>query len=309
MTRALEKTQPNRGSQSNLKSQQRVSYTQLSHTRNSSRKRPWYRGCFLIGVFLSIPIFLYLLAPIRTNVLILGVDDSPERGELGRTDTIILSTVIPLKPYVGFLGIPRDLWVNIPNVGEQRINTAYFFAEAAQAGTGASSTVDTVRQNFGISLQYYLVLHMSGLVSLVDDLGGVEITLETPQGGLPAGSHQLDGASALAFVRERYSADDFSRMQQGQILMMACVRKAVMPDTWKRFPSVVFTIPGVVDTNIPFWAWPRMGIAYLRGSVFGADTRTISREMTSPYLTSGGAQVLLPDWNAINPLLQEMFGE
>ena len=309
MTRALDKTRPNQRSQSNLNLRQQVINTQLSPTLDSGRRRPGYRRCVLTLAFLGFPLFLYLLAPIRTNVLILGVDDSPERGELGRTDTIILSTVVPLKPYVGFLGIPRDLWVNIPNVGEQRINTAYFFSEAAQAGTGASATVDTVRQNFGISLQYYLVLHMSGLVDLVDALGGVEITLETPQGGLPAGSHQLDGANALAFVRERYSADDFSRMQQGQILILACMRKAVEPKTWMRIPGVLFAIPEVVDTNIPVWEWPRMGIAYLRGAIFGVDTRTISRDMASPYLTSGGAQVLIPDWIAINPLLMEMFGE
>jgi LCP family protein required for cell wall assembly len=254
-------------------------------------------------------LFVYFLAPLRTNMLVLGVDDSLGRGDLGRTDTIILTTVVPLLPYVGLLGIPRDLWVEIPNVGEQRINTAYFFAEANQAGTGASATVEAVRQNFGVPLRYYLVLHMSGLIDFVDALGGVDITLETPLGGLPAGQHHLDGAQALAFVRERYSADDFSRMQQGQILIMASFRKAIQPGNWTRLPGAFWALTQVVDANIPVWQWPRLGFAFLRAVLFGVDSRTITREMVTPFQTSGGAQVLAPNWEAINPLLVDMFGE
>src|SRR5688572_6060416 len=89
------------------------------------RKRAW----FLILIFL---ILVYFFAPLRTNFLLLGADDSPSRGSVGRTDTIMLVSVVPLKPYIGVLSIPRDLWVQIAEVGEQRINTAYFFAEAKQ---------------------------------------------------------------------------------------------------------------------------------------------------------------------------------
>lgn len=241
-------------------------------------------------------------------MLILGVDDSIERGNLGRTDTIILATVKPPVPYIGLLGIPRDLWVEVPNVGEQRINTAYFFAEAAQAGAGAPAAVDTVRQNFGVSLRYYLVLHMAGLVDLVDALGGIDITLTEPLGGLPAGSHHLNGTQALAFARERYSADDFSRMQQGQLVIMAAFRKAIQPGTWTRLPGVIWALTQVVDTNLPVWQWPRLFFSLFRSVVFGVDMRTISREMVVPFQTSSGAQVLAPNWEAIHPLVEEMFG-
>src|SRR5690349_1058464 len=78
---------------------------------------------------LLILLLLYFFAPLRTTILLLGTDDSPERGSFGRTDTIILATIVSLKPYVGMLSIPRDLWVSIPNVGEQRINTAYSYVE------------------------------------------------------------------------------------------------------------------------------------------------------------------------------------
>ena len=57
------------------------------------------------------------------------------------------------------------------------------------------------------------------------------------------------------------------------------------------------------------WQWPRLGFAFLRATVFGVDNRTITPEMVTPFQTSGGAQVLAPNWAAINPILEEMFGE
>jgi len=251
----------------------------------------------------------YFVAPLRTNILLLGTDDSPQRGEFGRTDTIQLITVVPLLPYVGMLGIPRDLWVPIPGIGEQRINTAYFFAEAAQPGSGPRAAVETVRQNFGVTVSYFIVVHMTGLVDVIDGLGGIDIILDRAQGGLPAGTHHLDGTQALAFVRERYSADDFSRMQQGQILILATFRQAIRPGNWTRIPGALLAFSNIVETNIPIWQWPRLGFALLRTPLFGIDARTITREMVTPFQTSGGAQVLAPNWEAINPLLREMFGQ
>jgi polyisoprenyl-teichoic acid--peptidoglycan teichoic acid transferase len=89
-------------------------------------------------------ILFYFFAPLRTNILLLGADDSAERGSIGRTDTIILTTIVPLKPHVGMLSIPRDLWVAVPGVGEQRINTAYFFAESKQEGSGPRGAIETI---------------------------------------------------------------------------------------------------------------------------------------------------------------------
>jgi LCP family protein required for cell wall assembly len=258
-------------------------------------------------VLLALTLF-YFLAPLRTNILLLGTDDSPERGSVGRTDTIILGTIVPLKPYVGMLSIPRDLWVSIPNVGEQRINTAYFFAEANQPGSGSRAALQTIRDNFGISVHYYAVIHMLGLTSVVDTLGGVDIDLESPMGEYPAGPHHLNGSDALAFVRERSSSDDFSRMMRTQILLSAVLKKVLYPSNWLSLPRFIVSLTQVVDTNIPLWQWPRLLFALLRAFLFGIDSETITREMVTPFQTSQGAQVLAPNWDAINPLLKRMFG-
>jgi polyisoprenyl-teichoic acid--peptidoglycan teichoic acid transferase len=259
------------------------------------RRRPSW---FLILLFL---ILVYFLAPLRTNFLLLGADDSPSRGSVGRTDTIMLVTVVPLKPYIGVLSIPRDLWVQIPDVGEQRINTAYFFAESQQRGRGGPAAARTIRENFDVPVRYYAVIHMFGLVSLVDALGGVEVS--TSQGSV-----QLNGEQALEFVRERSSSDDFGRMQRTQTLLTAVLRKMLSPASWRDLPALITAVFETVDTNLPPWQWPRLSFALLRSFLFGIDSRTISREMVIPFQTSQGAQVLAPNWEAINPVLSEMFG-
>lgn len=251
---------------------------------------------------------VYFLGPLRTNILLLGTDDSPERGALGRTDTIILTTIVPFRPYVGMLSIPRDLWLPIPGVGEQRINTAYFFAEAQDSGSGSRAIRATIEQNFRVPVQYYALLHMQGLVEVIDALGGVDVVLPRDLGGLTAGSHHLSGPDALALVRERYSSDDFSRMLQGQILLEATVRKMFAPGSWPQLPAVAGALYDAVETDIPIWQWPRLIFAIVRAPLFGVEARTITRDMVVPFTTSEGAQVLAPDWDLILPVVEQMFG-
>jgi len=301
---SLGKTRPSRSQ--GLNDFQPIKILRGEAARNEQKRRQ--RKQRVLFTILAL-LLAYFVAPFRTNMLLLGTDDSPQRGELGRTDTIQLITVVPLLPNVGMLGIPRDLWVPIPGIGEQRINTAYFFAEAAQPGNGPRAAIETVRQNFGVTVRYFIVIHMTGLVDVIDSLGGIDITLDRTQGGLPAGTHHLDGTQALGFVRERYSADDFSRMQQGQILLLATLRQAIRPRNWTCIPGALSAYSNIVETNIPMWQWPRLGFALLRTPLFGIDARTITREMVTPFQTSGGAQVLAPDWEAINPILMEMFGQ
>lgn len=262
---------------------------------------------FWITIFIILA--TYFLAPFRSNILILGTDYLPHRDFLSRTDTNIIITINPLKPYIGMLSIPRDLWLSIPGYGENRINAAYFFAEAAQQGSGPFASIDTVRINFGITLNYYLVIKMDGFVKIIDSLGGVDVDLPSEMGGLPMGVNHLDGIQALAFARERYSADDFSRLKQGQILILAVIKKLFSPLGLIRTPLVFIETLWATETNIPWWLMPRFGLALLRSTSIGIDNRSIDREMVTPFVTNEGAQVLAPNWDAINPVLLEMFGE
>ncbi len=281
--------------------------TQLvrKHREPQERKRRGRRLLILVILLVA----AYFFAPLRTTILFLGIDEAPEGTALGRSDTMILMTVVPLRPYVGMLSIPRDLWVPIPGVGENRINTAHFFAEGAQAGSGPAAAVETVETNFGLNISYFARIKLEGFREIVNALGGVEIQLDAPAAGLPAGRHFLDGQQALAFVRNRQNTDDFSRMANTQVMIKGILTRLLNPLTWPRLPTFFAAVFEAVDTNIPFWQWPRLGLAILRRGIDGIDNRTLEREMVTPFTTSEGASVLLPNWNVINPLLLEMFGQ
>ena len=259
--------------------------------------------CLLVALAFAV----YFLAPLRTDLLVLGIDRVPEGTALGRSDTMILVSVNPLKPDVILFSIPRDLWVNIPDVGENRINTAHFYAEANTPGSGPAAALDTVNQNFHLDIPYYVRLRFDAFQNIVDALGGVTIDLSEDMGGLSAGKHHLDGAQALAFVRDRKGADDFYRMGNGQFMLRAVARQALSPLAWPRLPAVAAVIIQSVDTNLPAWHWPRLALALVRASSSGFDSRAVTREMVSPYTTEGGAQVLLPDWDLILPAVGEVF--
>ena len=284
-----------------------------SGPKPSRRKNPL--GCCLLFLVLVPLVILigalgvYLIGPGRTNILLIGIDARPKEGNLGRTDTMILATYQPLRPYVGLLSIPRDLWVNVPGYGENRINTAHFFAEAAKAGSGPAAAMDVVHQNFGVDVAYYVRLHFNGLKDIVDALGGVDVTLPTDMSGYKAGTYHLNGTEALALVRDRETSDDFFRMSRGQLFIKSILKQALNPINWPRLPAVFLAASQTVDTNLPVWQWPRLAFAILRVGPQGIDARIISREMVTPFVTSGGADVLQPKWGAINPVLMEMFGQ
>ena len=155
---------------------------------------------------------------------------------------------------------------------------------------------------------YTVILRMDGLIGAVDALNGLDVTLSEPMSGYDAGvKYHFDGKNALAFVRSRAGSDDFARMEQGQILLQATYRKLLQPGIWLQIPDLLATLPGLLDTNIPIWQWPRLGLAFLRAGVGGIDARAISREMVAPFVTNQGAQVLAPKWELINPLTEEIF--
>jgi LCP family protein required for cell wall assembly len=265
-------------------------------------------GCSKPLIVLAVVLAAYFFAPFNPTILVLGIDRALEGTAVGRSDTIILAEVQPLSGSVEMLSIPRDLWVPIPGYGESRINAAHAFGEAAQTGSGPQLALQTVRENFGVNVGHYLRIRLEGFASVIDSLGGIQIVLPTATGAYPAGEYAMDGEQALAFVRDR-TGDDFFRMQHGQIFIVAMGKKMLNPLSWVRFPGALIALVQTMDTNVPVWDFPRIGFAILRAVIFsGFDARSIPREATTSWVTENGAQVLLPNWDLIRPLMREMFG-
>jgi LCP family protein required for cell wall assembly len=272
-------------------------------SQNKKHKaRPW------VWILLLLVVFFVFFTPIRVTTLVLGIDWRPAQNPwLGRSDTMILTTLRPVSPQISMLSIPRDLWVPIPNNGVNRINTAHYFAELDKPGTGKEAARQVVEQDFGIKVDYVVRLKFTGFVDMVDALGGVTVDLPKDMSGLSAGKHHLNGTEALKFVRDREGSDDFFRQQRGQLFISAAFKEMLNPLKWIRIPAVMVAASKAVDTDLPFWLWPRVGFGFAFSAIKGFDAHTFDRNSITPWVTDQGAQVLLPNWDLMNPLIDGLF--
>ncbi len=146
------------------------------------------------------------------NYLFVGSDSranlDPELGgffgdfEGQRADVIMLMHVMPGQGKTQILSIPRDLKVEIPGRGTNRVNAAYAFG-------GPDLLVATVKRATGLPIHHYVEVEFGDFADVVDGLGGVKVTFPNPardnKSGLSveAGSVRLDGPQAVSFVRSR----------------------------------------------------------------------------------------------------------
>jgi LCP family protein required for cell wall assembly len=161
-----------------------------------------------------------------------------ERKRLGtgstagrRTDTIMI-VYVPLVGKPALVSVPRDSYVPIPGKGRNKINAAYAFG-------GPELLVRTVEQNTGLRVDSYVEIGFGGFVNIIDSLGGIQMCLpkaikdQDSHLDLPKGCQNLDGTSALGYVRMR-KADprgDIGRMERQREMLSAVANKAASPAT------------------------------------------------------------------------------
>jgi LCP family protein required for cell wall assembly len=257
----------------------------------------------------------------RTNVLVLGLDRRPEQGFVVRSDTIVLTTVDPAGPRVAMLSIPRDLYIDIPGHGPSRINTAHFWGENDVAGGGPALAKQAILENFGVPVDHYVRLDFNGFRAIVDAVGGIEIDVEEPvvdnayptddygtiRIEIPAGRQHMDGETALRYARSRHGSSDFERGQRQQQILVALAQRMLVPEAWPRWPTVYAVVMANVDTDLGPLDLIVMAPTLLQVGPEGIERRAIDREMTQPWTTPTGGAVLLPRWEVIMPVVQELF--
>jgi len=238
-----------------------------------------------------------------------------------RSDVLILATVYPAGPRVALLSIPRDLYLEIPGYGQNRINTAHFWGENEAEGQGPVLAMETVRQNFGVPVQHYVRLDFNGFRAIVDAIGGVDVNVEEPVVDyayptddygvitieIPAGEQRMDGETALRYARSRHGSSDFERAQRQQQIMQAFIRRLLTPAVWPRLPIVYAAVMDNVGTDLTIGDILLLAPTLARVGPDGLERRVIDREMTQPWTTPTGGAVLLPRWEVITPVVQELF--
>jgi len=179
------------------------------------------------------------------RVVLLGSD--ARAGEASRSDTIVVA-----KAGGGMLAVPRDTLVEIPGVGEDKINAAFAYG-------GPDLTVKTVEKLTGLPIQNYAVVHFDGVEEIVDAMGGITLTLDEPIAysldgryvELPAGTHTLNGREALAYVRYRGDPTaDIGRIGRQQLFLQALAREATAPGKLPRLPATAKAVWGNIETDM-----------------------------------------------------------
>jgi LCP family protein required for cell wall assembly len=109
-------------------------------------------------------------------ILLLGTDHSSrirERTGFQRSDSIMLLRTDPGKGRLNYLSIPRDLRVNVPGHGFDKVNSAF------QLG-GASLAIRTVRAFTNIEVNHVVIVDFDAFTKVIDKVGGVEINVPAP---------------------------------------------------------------------------------------------------------------------------------
>ncbi|MCZ7530408.1 MAG: LCP family protein [Acidimicrobiia bacterium] len=143
----------------------------------------------------------------------LGAQVEGDEEQLGseRSDTLMVAHVDPDQKTGLLVSFPRDLWVEIPGHGENKINAAFSIG-------GPQLVIDTLQANFDIPITNYIEIDFAGFEGIVDAIGGVPVYFEGPardgtgpdgDGGSGfvqpyPGCFELQGDRALQYVRSRY---------------------------------------------------------------------------------------------------------
>jgi len=257
----------------------------------------------------------------RWDVLILG-----HQPLGGLTDSIMVFSYEKSTGKAALFSIPRDLWVNIPEYGKQKINFAYVAGEEKNPnGGGLKMAKEVVSDLTGLDIDFVIASDVEALKEIVDILGGIDVKEDRSffldfYGNyvrIKPGINHLSGSQTLAYIGSRSTTgSDFGRMERQQKVLLAIKDKAFSLELLSR-PDKIWNIFNAVEkhieTDIPFSQI--QNLIQMISNLEIANIETVVFD-TSNYLyssySSGGAYILLPkkgDFSEIQAKCQGIFDE
>jgi LCP family protein required for cell wall assembly len=178
------------------------------------------------------------------NFLLLGVDFRADWDSGARADTIMIVHIPRDRSAVYLISIPRDLSVEVPGQGREKINAAFYFGSERPGGTpdvagGARLMQRTLTGVTGLRFDGTVTLTFAALRRLTDAVGGVRMCLDHPVTSahtkrvFPTGCQQLDGRSAIDLLRQRYYLRNggHDRDRNGRRFVQALLAKVATEET------------------------------------------------------------------------------
>ncbi len=189
------------------------------------------------------------------NIYITGLDTTGTIDVLSRSDVNMLVSVNPKTKKILLTSIPRDYYV--------KLHTYQQMDKLTHTGIySADETVATAEDLLGCDINYYYKCNFTTVTNLVDAIGGVDVNSDftfVTHGRqnegfyFTAGQNHLNGASALAFARERksFSDGDRQRIRNQQIVLAAVLDKVTSSSTLlTKYSSILSSLSSYIETNM-----------------------------------------------------------
>ena len=259
--------------------------------------------------------------PAAMNILAIGSDARGDHYLYGLADVIRLVRVDFVHARVGILEVPRDLWVQIPEISDHynithgKLNQAYLYGNQGLGyydgpGEGPGLLARTLNLNFGAQPDHYLAVNMRTFEAVVDAVGGIDVDLPyeisvrskaNPKGfAIPEGKHHIDGETALWIARIR-EYDTFGRADNQNIVMCALRKKLLSPALVPAIPKLVKDFRSYVQTDLSLEQINQL--ACLAAQMQGTDVVFAS----VPMDVFKGAKMYDPQLKATTSILEADF--
>lgn len=268
-------------------------------------------ACMLFSCGFSLVAYV-VVPPSAMSVVIMGLDAREGEGFNARSDSVMVMGVKPSQFRASLMSIPRDLFIQVPGYGQQRINTINVLGENEARGYGPTLLKRSIGLSFGIEPQRYVRMNFNAFEAMIDAVGGVTIDVErrivdtaypTTNFGtrtvvFEVGRQHMDGETALIYARTRHSDDDYFRAGRQQQVVNAFARKLLNPIYW---PAVLTVLVTYVDTDLnPADLFVLAPAILINAGQF--DTLVINRDYITPV--QGGAA---PNYNLVVPWMRDRF--
>ncbi|MGD9712659.1 MAG: LCP family protein, partial [Thermomicrobiales bacterium] len=200
-----------------------------------------------------------------------GLDSRPPEYQLpGNPENADVFMIARLHLPTGRLrvvSVPRDLYLEIPGFGYDKITRSYDFGSKSGDGgfsAGADTIKATVLANFGVQVDAVALATFESFSKIIDEVGGVDVQnpydlydaeFPTLDHGIeeifyPAGGVHLDGANALKFVRTRHQDGDGGRIMRQKLGLLAMLEKVTGPDYASQLPDLVHQYRRAIRNDI-----------------------------------------------------------
>ena len=266
----------------------------------------------------------------RINILFTGIDSGHGRDH-ALTDTMLIASIDPATKAVDMVSFPRDisnfkLWDGRTYSGKLNSLMTYALLHPKEFPDGPINTLTKeLGYLLGVPIYYYAAINLDGFKQMVDLVGGVTVTYDQDIADpsyawedaaashgfyFNAGTHHLDGKTALAFVRSRKADSDFARAARQQILLVALRKELTQPSMLAKIPALLKATAQTVRTDFPAGQAADM-IALIRG----IDDTTVKRYVLGPPYsthpdnsTTAGIYTLKLNMTKVADLSVKLFG-